>query len=667
MALQHLRSSTANKRAVPGSMSDGQLAINTNLASPGLFFKDSNGDLVKIGPVHVGSTAPNASPAVGGQAGNSKGEQWLDTSGTNPVLKVWDGSAWQSQSGEFVNASGDVMTGALGIIAGSVGSPSLYVSGDTNTGLWSPAADTLSISTGGTDRFRVNSAGRILIPGTITAGNALFQVNAQASASGNSFRTSHRIADSSTGVTQSGTAAPYIIRTDGLNSGSTVTAIAINSEDFANGSSGGSQLEFNSIRTTGAVESGDRLGRIAFGGDDGTNILAAAAISAFVDGEPATAGDTSDMPGRLTFSTTLDGTAALSERMRITSAGLVGINTTAPDALLTVNGVGAFGTGSAAAPSIAITGDLNTGIYSPGADQVAISTSGTEAVRIDSSGRLLVGASASDGNNATLQIRNDAASSTHVQVLRSSDTAAAAPTISAARSRGTAVSPTEVTTDDLLGTFAFGGYDGAAWVNGAIIQAYADGTWTDGGDTTDNPGRLVFSTTGDGGSSPLEVMRLTSDNYLRMAASTGGIQFNGDTAAANALDDYEEGTFTPTIAGVTTPGTGTYSTQVGRYTKISNRVFYSLTVTWSAHTGTGNMDVDGLPFTAQGTGGNSPPPSVNSSNLTVPANAYPTALKLINSTAIRMYSVVTGGGAITGLALDTAATLYISGHYQTAT
>ena len=75
-------------------MSDGQLALNTNLVSPGLFFKDSNGDSVKIGPVHVGTTAPNATPGAGGQAGNSKGEAWLDTTAANPILKVWNGSAF---------------------------------------------------------------------------------------------------------------------------------------------------------------------------------------------------------------------------------------------------------------------------------------------------------------------------------------------------------------------------------------------------------------------------------------------------------------------------------------------------------------------------------------------------------------------------------------------
>jgi hypothetical protein len=94
-------------------MSDGQLAINTNATSTGLFFKDSAGALVKVGPVHIGTTAPNATPASGGQSGNTVGEQWLDTTGGNYVLKIWDGSAWRSEAGEFVNASGDTMTGAL--------------------------------------------------------------------------------------------------------------------------------------------------------------------------------------------------------------------------------------------------------------------------------------------------------------------------------------------------------------------------------------------------------------------------------------------------------------------------------------------------------------------------------------------------------------------------
>jgi hypothetical protein len=83
------------------------------------------------------------------------------------------------------------------------------------------------------------------------------------------------------------------------------------------------------------------------------------------------------------------------ERMRINSSGNVGIGTTSPDAKLSVNGVASFGDGSAAAPSIANFGDLNTGIFFPAEDTIAFSEGGTEAVRIDSSGNLLVGTTTS--------------------------------------------------------------------------------------------------------------------------------------------------------------------------------------------------------------------------------------------------------------------------------
>lgn len=97
MAIQNLRSSVANKRPVAGSMSDGQIALNTNATSAGLFFKDASGNLIKAGPVSVGTSAPNSSPA--GSSGNSVGEIWLDTSGGGYVIKIWDGSAWQSGGG----------------------------------------------------------------------------------------------------------------------------------------------------------------------------------------------------------------------------------------------------------------------------------------------------------------------------------------------------------------------------------------------------------------------------------------------------------------------------------------------------------------------------------------------------------------------------------------
>lgn len=84
-------------------------------------------------------------------------------------------------------------------------------------------------------------------------------------------------------------------------------------------------LEFAKARAAGAIlASGDTIGRVYFSGSDGTAQIPAAYIDAAVDGTPGT----NDMPGRLVFSTTADGASTVTERMRIDSAGRVGIGST---------------------------------------------------------------------------------------------------------------------------------------------------------------------------------------------------------------------------------------------------------------------------------------------------------------------------------------------------
>lgn len=86
--------------------------------------------------------------------------------------------------------------------------------------------------------------------------------------------------------------------------------------------------------------------------------------------------------------------------------------------------------------------------------------------------------------------------------------------------------------------------------------------------------------------------------------STGGITFNGDTAAANALDDYEEGTWTPTFTA--SGATFSYTSQFGIYTKIGRQVTATFTFLASASgTLTNPISISSFPFTSSSTGSQS--------------------------------------------------------------
>ena len=89
---------------------------------------------------------------------------------------------------------------------------------------------------------------------------------------------------------------------------------------------------------------------------------------------------------------------------------------------------------------------------------------------------------------------------------------------------------------------------------------------------------------------PTGNLAFASGKGIDFAAVTGGT----GTATANVLNDYEEGTFTPTVGG-----TATYTVQSGRYTKIGNRVYVNMRITILL-VGTGSSFlISGLPFTAK--------------------------------------------------------------------
>jgi len=130
MAINFLlkRSSVASKRPTAAQLDIGELSLNYDQGTPGLFFEDDSGAVRKIGPAEVGGVAPNASPA--GQSGNSIGEMWLDNSVAAPLLKTWDGSAWR--------VAGATTIGSTSIAVGSTST--------TLAGLTSVASTNVTVS-----------------------------------------------------------------------------------------------------------------------------------------------------------------------------------------------------------------------------------------------------------------------------------------------------------------------------------------------------------------------------------------------------------------------------------------------------------------------------------------------------------------------------------------
>lgn len=67
------------------------------------------------------------------------------------------------------------------------------------------------------------------------------------------------------------------------------------------------------------------------------------------------------------------------------------------------------------------------------------------------------------------------------------------------------------------------------------------------------------------------------------------------TGISKYMTTQSSGSFTPTVAGATVAGTATYSSQIGTWQRIGDRVFIDAAVTWSGHTGSGVIQLVGIP------------------------------------------------------------------------
>jgi hypothetical protein len=434
---------------------------------------------------------------------------------------------------------------------GTAGAPTITFTGDTNTGIYSPGADEVAISTNGTGRLVVDANGRIGVgqfvwtaygAGGVSMGIKQYSADitqglvVESSASGNSIAIGHNgtVAGISAYYGASGSYTPLAFFTS-------------NTERMRLDSSGRLGLGSSSPQGTIHVKHATDA-NIFFRNGTAAGLSTGTIAECFNDAVNAT---TPFYLRASSFQFGTDSGGTFVPRVTVTSGGAVGIGITSPAA--TAHCAGSFFSTSRSVPTSGVgpelcydTGDSKSillsynrtsSAYVPisiGGSQVELATSGTERARIDSSGRLLVGTSSS--------VAVDSAGTTFNSELQVAGSSASV-TIARSIGPGNLFLARNQTVNDgsPLGVIGFQGGDGTNLIQAASIQGVVDGT----PGANDMPGRLVFSVTADGASSPTEAMRIKNTRVINFsnapvyadnaAAKTGGL-VDGDVYRTSTGD-----------------------------------------------------------------------------------------------------------------------------------
>jgi len=179
----------------------------------------------------------------------------------------------------------------------------------------------------------------------------------------------------------------------------------------------------------------------------------------------------------------------------------------------------------------------------------------------------------------------------------------------------------------ISGNFYIAGSSGLQFRSSDVLPTNGNGSYTNGS-----------LDLGDGGAN-------FNDGYFTGSLHTGGgiyINGGGASSSANHLDDYEEGTFTPSW---TNTSSASYNTQLGVYTKIGNVVMFLIRLDTSTMTLTGPPSITGLPFTSRNT------TNLYANQYTFPVLGFQNfgdggivTQVGVNSSQIQLYYLTNGGG-----------------------
>jgi hypothetical protein len=453
----------------------GTPGVSRNIVAPStskwyIVKNGSNAEVVLKGSATTGVTIPAGVEALAFWNGSDFELVSMvgPSSSTDNAITRYDGTTGKvvQNSGVTIDDSNNMTgvvalttTGVVTVPAGSASAPAITTTGDTNTGIFFPAADTIAFTEGGTESMRIDASGNLGIGATPSAWSGAvpralqFGSNAAVNAGAALYLTCNGFYNGTNWIYQNTDLASYYIQNVGTHQWYTATSgTAGNTISFSErmrlDSSGNLGIGTNSPSSFGvlAVKKDQTADTAIAVSNNGTSN--AATTMSFVFNEAGGAqgwlrryrdgtGNTEvGFSDALLFTGSVTGTKA--ERMRIDSSGLVGIGTTSPTQRLDVSdnlrvrgtrisqdnsGGNAFEIGPGAG-----TGDSTIwGFYAPASRGIAFLTNTAERARITSAGQLLVGTTTSSSslsrfnwatNARTVEIENTNASlSTDAQLF----------------------------------------------------------------------------------------------------------------------------------------------------------------------------------------------------------------------------------------------------------